>query len=139
MENVMPTIKKTSDYRPRGPQNQVKTLSNVAFRFQESEIGEILRKKERVAGKSSHGESQAGIPPVHQACRLLPSEIRRTGPLMLMVADDHPVVREGLITMIDRQSDMRVVAQASTGREAVDKFLTLRPDVGLLDLRMPVM
>ncbi|MGC2552433.1 MAG: response regulator transcription factor, partial [Candidatus Sulfotelmatobacter sp.] len=57
----------------------------------------------------------------------------------LMVADDHPVVREGLIAMIERQPNMRVVAQASNGQEAVDQFLARRPDVGLLDLRMPGM
>jgi two-component system NarL family response regulator len=56
-----------------------------------------------------------------------------------LVADDHPVVREGLATLIDRQPDLHVVAEASNGREAVEKFFTYHPDVALVDLRMPVM
>lgn len=57
----------------------------------------------------------------------------------LLVADDHPVVREGLIALISRQVDMRVIAEAGNGREAVERFLAQRPDVCLLDLRMPEM
>jgi two-component system NarL family response regulator len=58
--------------------------------------------------------------------------------LRVLVADDHPVVREGLVSLIRRHPDMQVVAQASNGREAVEQFLNHRPDVALLDLRMPV-
>jgi DNA-binding NarL/FixJ family response regulator len=63
----------------------------------------------------------------------------KSQPLTIMVADDHPMVREGLITIINRQPDMRVVAEAANGREAVEQFMTLRPDVALVDLRMPMM
>jgi two-component system NarL family response regulator len=59
-----------------------------------------------------------------------------TNTVTVLVADDHPVVREGLVSVISRQPDMRVVAEASNGREAVEKFLTERPKVALLDLRM---
>lgn len=59
--------------------------------------------------------------------------------LRIVVADDHPVVREGLAAMIHRQQDMKVIAEASNGREAVEQFLLHRPDVSLIDLRMPVM
>jgi two-component system, NarL family, response regulator len=59
--------------------------------------------------------------------------------LTILVADDHPVVREGLVAMINRQPDMHVIAEAADGREAVEKFLTEHPDIGLLDIRMPVM
>jgi DNA-binding NarL/FixJ family response regulator len=59
--------------------------------------------------------------------------------LKILVADDHPMVREGLVAVINRQSDMRVVAQAGNGREAVEKFVALRPDIALVDLRMPLM
>jgi two-component system NarL family response regulator len=57
----------------------------------------------------------------------------------VLIADEHPIVREGLATMINRTSDMRVVAEAANGREAVEKFVTHSPDVALLELRMPVM
>jgi two-component system NarL family response regulator len=66
-------------------------------------------------------------------------ELRAPMQLTILVADDHPMVREGLVTVINRQSDMRVVAEAANGREAVEKFVELRPDISLLDLRMPVM
>jgi two-component system, NarL family, response regulator len=62
---------------------------------------------------------------------------RRT--LTVLVADDHPVVREGLVAIIETQPDLRVVAEASNGRDAMDKFFSHRPDVALFDLRMPLM
>jgi DNA-binding NarL/FixJ family response regulator len=57
----------------------------------------------------------------------------------ILIADDHPVVREGLITAIKRQSDMRLVAEARNGLEAVEMFIAQRPDISLIDLRMPLM
>jgi two-component system NarL family response regulator len=56
--------------------------------------------------------------------------------LTILVADDHPVVREGLVSLISREPDLRVVAEASNGREAAEQFFRHRPDVTLLDLRM---
>ncbi len=61
------------------------------------------------------------------------------GKIRVLVADDHVVVLEGLVAIIGRQSDMTVVAEAANGREAVDLWLKHRPDVTLLDLRMPVL
>lgn len=60
-------------------------------------------------------------------------------PFTVLIADDHPVVREGLAAFISGRADMRVVAEASNGREAVDRFLAFMPDIALLDLRMPMM
>jgi two-component system NarL family response regulator len=57
----------------------------------------------------------------------------------VLIADDHPVVREGLATLINSRSDMRVVAEAANGREAVEKFLAHSPDIALLELRLPTM
>jgi len=60
-------------------------------------------------------------------------------PKRIMIADDHPVVREGFAAMIGTEPDMTVVAQARSGEEAIDLFRRERPDVTLMDLRMPGM
>ena len=56
-----------------------------------------------------------------------------------VIADDHPVVREGLRALVNSQQDMTVVSEAANGQQAVQQFLLHRPDVLLLDLRMPEM
>lgn len=60
-------------------------------------------------------------------------------PIRLLIADDHPIYRDGLAGLFELQKDMTVVAQASDGREALELFLSLEPDLMLLDLRMPGM
>jgi DNA-binding NarL/FixJ family response regulator len=57
--------------------------------------------------------------------------------IRILIADDHSVVREGLVSLVKRKSDMVVVAEAGNGREAVELWKEHRPDVTLLDLRMP--
>ena len=57
--------------------------------------------------------------------------------IRILIADDHTVVREGLVALAKRKSDMVIVAAASNGVEAVDLWKQHRPDVALLDLRMP--
>src|ERR1700759_267192 len=57
--------------------------------------------------------------------------------LRLILADDHPVLREGLSLILGTLPDMAIVAQASTGEEAFELFLKLEPDVLILDLQMP--
>jgi two-component system NarL family response regulator len=57
--------------------------------------------------------------------------------ISILIADDHEVVREGLVAMINRQPGMRVVGQAGNGAEAVELWNTHRPDITLVDLRMP--
>jgi DNA-binding NarL/FixJ family response regulator len=59
--------------------------------------------------------------------------------IRIIVADDHVTVREGLAAIIGRQSDMQVVAEAANGGEAFARWLEHRPDVLLLDLRMPIL
>ena len=60
-----------------------------------------------------------------------------SGQLRILLADDHAVVREGLASMIERQPDMTVVAEAGSGEEAVTLHAELAPDVTRMDLRMP--
>ena len=59
--------------------------------------------------------------------------------IRLIIADDHPVVRAGLQGMLSGQPDLELVGEASTGEEAVRLTAQLRPDVVLMDLRMPGM
>jgi len=63
----------------------------------------------------------------------------KPNPIRLLIADDHLVVRVGLRSMLDTQPGMAVVAEAANGREAIELFREHKPDVTLMDLRMPIM
>ena len=62
-----------------------------------------------------------------------------TGNLRILIADDHAIVREGLRALISTEPGMTLVGEAVDGAQAVDMFLSLRPDITLLDLVMPRM
>jgi len=59
--------------------------------------------------------------------------------IRVLLADDHPMVREGTRRILEREPDLRVVAEAGDGRETVDLVERLHPDVALVDISMPVM
>ena len=59
--------------------------------------------------------------------------------IKILIVDDHEMVRNGLSVMMEREEDFTVVGQAQSGKEAVELVSKLRPDVVLMDLRMPEM
>ena len=63
--------------------------------------------------------------------------IHRSTPITILIADDHPLMREGIAAVINSQPDMQVVGEAADGNEAVALYRTLRPAVTLIDLQMP--
>ncbi|HYL97983.1 MAG TPA: response regulator transcription factor [Blastocatellia bacterium] len=65
----------------------------------------------------------------------MPAE--NNGSIRIMVVDDHPIVRHGFADMISAQPRMKVVAEAENGLQAVELFRKYRPDITLMDLRMP--
>jgi len=60
-------------------------------------------------------------------------------PIRILCVDDHPLLREGIAALMEDQGDMTIAGSATNGREAVDMFGRLRPDLTLMDLRMPDM
>jgi DNA-binding NarL/FixJ family response regulator len=64
-----------------------------------------------------------------------------TGPslIRILAVDDHPMLLEGIASLVGSQPDMKLIAKASTGREALEQFRKHRPDVTLMDLQMPDM
>ena len=62
---------------------------------------------------------------------MAPAKIR------VLTVDDHPLLREGIKAIIDQAEDMEMVAQAANGREAIQQFRKVRPDVTLMDVQMP--
>ena len=63
----------------------------------------------------------------------------RSGPARIVVADDHGLVRQGFRGMLSREEDLELVGEAENGREALEACSRLRPDLILMDVRMPEM
>jgi len=63
--------------------------------------------------------------------------IRPAKLIRLLVADDHPIVRQGLVAILNDQPDMNVVAEVNNGQQAIAQFRLHQPDVTILDLQMP--
>lgn len=58
-------------------------------------------------------------------------------PIRILVVEDHPVVRHGIIAILSQAEDMEVIAEAENGLEAINQYETHQPDITLMDLRMP--
>src|SRR6204780_3264372 len=57
----------------------------------------------------------------------------------VLAVDDHPLLREGIAALVNAESDMNLAAEASNGKDAIEKFRLHRPDVTLMDLQMPTL
>src|SRR3712207_3410969 len=82
----------------------------------------------------SHPADEHGAHAARSRCGAAVSD-----PVRVLVVDDHPVVREGLVAMLQTQPDLEVIGEAANGAEAVRAVTVLTPDVVLLDLEMPEM
>jgi DNA-binding NarL/FixJ family response regulator len=60
-----------------------------------------------------------------------------SNPIRILVVDDHPILRQGLTALLANEPDMLLMGEASNGREAIEQFRSLRPDIMLLDVQMP--
>src|ERR1700746_2845581 len=57
--------------------------------------------------------------------------------IRILTVDDHPLLRKGIATLVNAEPDMKLVAEASNGQEAIESFRVHRPDVTLMDIQMP--
>jgi DNA-binding NarL/FixJ family response regulator len=64
--------------------------------------------------------------------------MKKESPIQILVADDHYIVRMGLVALVNTEPDMEVIAEAADGAQAIDLFAKCNPDLALMDSRMPV-
>src|ERR1700761_1287486 len=57
--------------------------------------------------------------------------------IRILTVDDHPLLRKGIAALVNAEPDLKLIAEAANGREAIEAFRTHRPDVALMDLQMP--
>ncbi|MGD1078034.1 MAG: response regulator transcription factor [Candidatus Sulfotelmatobacter sp.] len=132
---------RTFDYRPVDGHHSVVKRIRTDMNPARAQTPEISRRVDRLRGVSRHGAGQLQAGSNERESTALPQEAAASQCelLTILVADEHPVVREGLVALINRQAGMRVVGEAGNGREAVERFIAQRPSVAFLALRMPLM
>ena len=62
-----------------------------------------------------------------------------SGPIRILTADDHALLRQGIAALVNAECDMKLIAEATNGQDAIEKFRLHRPDVTLMDLQMPAL
>src|SRR5262249_17308826 len=106
--------------------------------------GPRARRKMRGCDRTTTSSRNASWPGWPTAAACCGCAGRRTmngthSPIRILSVDDHPLLREGVASLLAGQADLKLVAEAANGREAVEQFRAHRPDVTLMDLQMPEM
>lgn len=81
----------------------------------------------------------SGPPSPNTTGNIAPSDRLRESEIRILLADDHVLIRQGIKILIESHTDLRVVAEASNGQQAVDLAKALRPDVVLMDVNLPIL
>ncbi len=87
----------------------------------------------------SRAKETTGNPaePLPKSAKEAPQSPRPSGPIRVLIADDHKILRQGLASIINSQPDLELAGEAKDGREAVELARQLRPDVVVMDIEMP--
>lgn len=93
----------------------------------------------RCSGPAAHSLTAVSLEPLGSAASLRTAKPARKGPIRVLIADDHPVVRKGLSSCLSKLKDMLIVGEAADGQEALRKAKELVPDIVLMDIDMPNM
>ena len=130
---IDPEVVKSGDRRALGPVGHARARASGSARASRSGAAPAAGTEVEL---SVPGQSRSGARPAGRRVRLgVDAEARHA--IRVFSVDDHPLLREGIAAIINSQPDMQLVAQASTGREAIQQFREHRPDVTLMDLRLP--
>lgn len=134
LEQKFKSLRQTHRKEEHLQKQTVLTVANVALQVKIWSIQSTITKFKR-AEQLARGQTEAltrtpnGLSETNENARLT----------RILIADDYPVIREGIAAILKREPDLTVVAQAASGQEALELFRIHQPDVGLIDLHMPEM